>query len=85
VQRLGKVMHLSKSGKLILRSKTRVGTGFVTMDEELRSVGTVFDTFGPVGNPYISIKPSVDDPKRYVGRILYVDEETDPRRKRNEY
>ena len=85
MQRLGKVVHLSKSGRLILRSKTKARTGLIAMDEGLKSVGTVFDTFGPVENPYISVKPSVHDPGRYVGQILYVDEETEPRRKRNEY
>ena len=85
MQRLGKVVHLSKSGRLILRSKTKARTGLVAMDEGLKSVGTVFDTFGPVENPYISVKPSVHDSERYVGQILYVDEETEPRRKRNEY
>ena len=85
MQRLGKVVHLSKSGRLILRAKTKARTGLVAMDEGLKTVGTVFDTFGPVVNPYISVRPSVQDPERYVGQILYVDEETEPRRKRNEY
>jgi len=85
MQRLGKVVHLSKSRRLILRSKSKARTGAVAMDEELRPVGTVLDTFGPVGNPYVSVKPSVNDPERYVECILYVDEQTEPRRKRNEY
>jgi len=85
MQRLGKVVHLSKSGRLVLRSKSKARTGAVAMDEDLRSVGAVLDTFGPVGNPYISVKPSVSDPERYVGHILYVDEQTEPQRKRNDY
>ncbi len=85
MQRLGKVKHLSKSGKLILRSKTKARTGLAVMDEALRSVGTVFDTFGSVENPYVSVRPSLKDPERYVGQILYISEEIEPRRKYNEY
>jgi len=85
MQRLGKVVHFSKSGRLILRSKMKARTGLVAMDEGLKSVGTVFDTFGPVESPYISVKPSVHDPERFVGQILYVEEDSEPRRKHNEH
>ena len=40
-------------------------------DENLRQVGTVFDIFGPVTLPYITVRPYVDEPKRYVNHVLY--------------
>lgn len=50
------------------------------MSQDLKRVGTVFDVFGPVDNPYISVKPSVRDPSHYVGQLLYVEENVDRRR-----
>jgi len=42
------------------------------VDENLKSVGTVFDVFGPVSSPYVAVKPSVEEPQRLVDRVLYV-------------
>ncbi len=80
VKRLGKVLHLSKSGRLILRSQTRVKLGSPALNQDLKAVGTVFDVFGPVENPYTSVKPSVRDPSQYVGKLLFVEESVERRR-----
>jgi len=85
MRRLGKVLHLSKSGKLILRSKAKVKPGTVALDENLKIVGIVFDDFGPVENPYVSVKPNIAEPKHYVGRVIYVEEDSRSRRKLDEY
>jgi len=67
------VLHLSGSGKLVLRTNVRVKVGTQVFDEELRLVGKMFDVFGPVGEPYVSIEPAVGDAERYVGRPLYLE------------
>jgi len=41
------------------------------VDEKLKPVGTVFDIFGPVSSPYVSVKPEMDDLHRLVNRVLY--------------
>jgi len=66
------VLHVSGSGKLILRTKIRVKAGIRVFDEELKSVGRIVDLFGPVKNPYVSVEPAVDELERYVGRPLYI-------------
>jgi RNA-binding protein len=71
VKRLGKVLHLSKSKKLILKTKVKVKTGTKVLVAKCKPVGQVFDIFGPIENPYVSIAPSVKDPDQYVGRVLY--------------
>jgi len=76
ISRLGKVLYLSKSGRLILRSRLRVKVGSAILTEDLRNIGNVFDIFGPVMNPYVSVKPAVREPSRYVGQLLYVEEST---------
>ena len=80
IKRLGKVLHISKSGRLVVRSQTEVKLGMAVVNQELRRIGVVFDIFGSVANPYISIKPSVRDLDQYVGQPLYVEESTERRR-----
>ncbi|MEM2921287.1 MAG: Gar1/Naf1 family protein [Candidatus Bathyarchaeia archaeon] len=75
MRRLGKVLHLTNSGRLVLRSKIKVKAGSTAFDEDLVPIGTVLEVFGPVGNPYVSIKPNVNNPGKYVGHVLYVDEQ----------
>jgi len=72
LKRLGKVLHLSSSRKLILRTKVKVKIGTEALGVKRNPIGTIFDIFGPVGNPYVSIKPSITDPDRYIGRIFYI-------------
>ena len=58
--------------------------GSVAFSQDLKNVGNVFDVFGPVENPYISVKPNVRDPNNYVGQLLYVDGGLEGRRSGNE-
>ncbi len=58
--------------------------GSVTFSQDLKNVGNVFDVFGPVENPYISVRPNVRDPNNYVGQLLYVEEGLKRRRSGNE-
>jgi len=73
--RLGKVLHLSKSGNLILRlesSSILPTTGSPVCDYKLVRVGTVGNIFGPVKGPYLSVQPSVESPSKLSGRVLYL-------------
>lgn len=58
--------------------------GSVIFSQDLKNVGKVFDVFGPVKNPYISVRPNVRDPNNYVGQLLYVEEGLERRRSGNE-
>ncbi len=74
MMRLGKVLHLSKSGNLILRLENwnLPPAGSPVCDYRLVRVGTVNEVFGPVKKPYLSVRPSVESPARLAGRILYL-------------
>ncbi len=71
LKRLGKILHLSNSKKLILRTALNVRTGAKVLIANGKPVGRIFDIFGPIKNPYISIDPSVKNPDQYIGRVLY--------------
>jgi len=71
--RVGSVLHIShSSGNLILKSKTDVRIGEAVRDNKGKRVGTIFDIFGPINDPYISIKTRTSNPERLVGTALYV-------------
>jgi len=71
--RVGSVLHIShSSGNLILKSKTDVRIGEAVRDNKGKRVGTIFDIFGPINDPYISIKTRTSNPERLVGAALYV-------------
>ena len=73
MRRLGKVLHLSKSGNLLLRLEQYPVPiiGARVCDYKLRSVGVVNNILGPVKTPYVSVKPIPSVDGALVGRILY--------------
>jgi RNA-binding protein len=44
----------------------------VVTDSKGERIGVVFDLFGPVGDPFISVKPSIKDPNRLIGEELFL-------------
>jgi RNA-binding protein len=72
LKRLGKVLHLSNSKKLVLRTKIKLKIGTKVLSSKRKPIGTVFDIFGQVRNPYLSIKPSISDPDHYIDQVLYI-------------
>ena len=73
MRRLGKVLHLSKSGNLLLRLEQYPVPiiGAQVCDYKLRSVGVVNNILGPVKTPYVSVKPVASIDGTLVGRVLY--------------
>jgi len=71
--RLGKVLHVSRSsGNLILKAGKMARIGAAVLDSAGRRVGTLFDIFGPVSNPFAAVKPEIDEPGRYVGELIFL-------------
>jgi RNA-binding protein len=58
LKRLGKVLHLSTHGNLIIRSDDgalpRMNSSVLT--KKMEKIGTVYDIFGPEKAPYISVR-----------------------------
>lgn len=75
MRRLGKVLHVSSRGSIVLRTdKTPpIGKEARVFDKKAQEVGFVIDVFGPVKSPYVSIRPKKSlDPKKFVGQMLYL-------------
>jgi len=76
LRKLGKVLHLTPSNNLILRAKVDINAIGATVVSSLSDkVGIIHDVFGPVAMPYVSVKPLVKDPSKFVGKFLYLLEE----------
>lgn len=72
MKRIGKVLHLSKNNNWILRTKVKPILHKNVFDEKLKKIGKIFDIFGPVTMPYISVKPLVMNPEKYLAQVLYI-------------
>ena len=72
MQRLGLVLHVSPSRKIIVKVQHTPRIGETVVDENLKPVGKVFDIIGPVSAPYAAISPSTREFERQVNKMLYV-------------
>jgi len=75
LRRLGKVLHISNRGSIIIRTEKTppVGRQTIVMDKKAQEVGTIIDVFGPVKNPYVAFKPNRGyNPQKLVGQMLYL-------------
>jgi RNA-binding protein len=75
MKRLGKVLHVSKRGFLILKTdKTpAMGDRSVVVNKNAEKIGAIVDVFGPVKTPYVAVRPlDKKSAEKLVGQILYL-------------
>jgi RNA-binding protein len=81
LQRLGRVLHISPSRNIITKIENIPRIGETVVDENLRTVGKIFDMFGPVGSPYVAIRPTILKPEGLTNKMLYISPQRGERRK----
>jgi rRNA processing protein Gar1 len=81
LQRIGCVLHISSNKNLILKAEKTPRIGDKVVNEHLKSVGTVFDVFGPTSSPYVAVKPNSEKTQNLVNHVLYAIPST-PKKKR---
>lgn len=75
MKELGKILHLSNRGRIILRSHQTPALGLSVFNSHHKKVGFIHDVFGPTKDPYISVKIRASNSKNFekrVGETLYV-------------
>lgn len=83
MKRVGKVLHISKAGRIIVKSRMKLFPGTLLYDVSGRAVGIVIDLIGPVAAPFVVAKPLVPNADKLVGGSLYVrDRDVSPRGRR---
>ncbi len=73
MQKVGVVLHLAKSGRLIVKaSVTDIKVGTLLYDMKGKRVAKVAEVFGPVKEPYLSCIPLTDRVKKLEGQEVYI-------------
>jgi RNA-binding protein len=55
--------------------------GETIVDENLKTVGKIFDLFGPVSSPYVAVRPTILKPEELTNKTLYISPQRGERRK----
>ena len=74
VGEIGEVMHLAKSGRLIVKLNTAgavLRAGELLVDGSGKRVGRVAELIGPVSAPYASVIPMSDRTGRLAGTKVF--------------
>ncbi|HEX7032512.1 MAG TPA: Gar1/Naf1 family protein [Nitrososphaera sp.] len=74
VGEIGEVMHLAKSGRLIVKLNSAgagIKAGELLVDGSGKRVGKVAELIGPVSAPYASVIPMTDRTRRLVGSKVF--------------
>jgi len=72
LERIGKILHITSDKNIILKAENRARIGDRVVDENLNPIGKIFDIFGPVSSPYVSVKADTENFQSSTDRILYV-------------
>ncbi|HXQ91519.1 MAG TPA: Gar1/Naf1 family protein [Nitrososphaerales archaeon] len=75
MQEAGTVLHLARSGRLIVKASSPSREGTILVDDKGRRAGKVLELIGPVDAPYLSVQPFTERIERIVGTKLYIGEE----------
>jgi RNA-binding protein len=71
---VGEVMHLAKSGRLIVRLQKdgkNIKSGELLVDANGKRIGKVIEVIGPVNAPYASVAPFTDRIKKIIGTSVF--------------
>jgi len=72
LQRLGKVLHVTPSQNIVVKTDKTPKIGSAVVNENLKIVGKIFDVIGPVSSPYAVVKPTINEPKQLTNEPLYL-------------
>ncbi len=72
MQRLGRVVNVTSSQNLVVKTEKAPKIGSSVVDESLKTIGRVFDVIGPVTSPYAVVKPTVREPEKLASKQLYL-------------
>jgi RNA-binding protein len=62
---------MSPTRNIIVKLENMPRIGETVVDENLKSIGRVFDILGPVSSPYAAVRPVIQNAEKYMNRMLY--------------
>jgi RNA-binding protein len=72
LQRLGRILNVTPSQNIIVKTDKTPKIGSTVIDENLKDIGKVFDIIGPVSSPYAVVKPTVKEAEKLISKQLYL-------------
>jgi RNA-binding protein len=72
LQRLGRVLNVTPSQNIVVKTDKAPQIGSAVVDENLKVVGKIFDIIGPVSSPYAVVKPAIKEPEKLTNKQLYL-------------
>jgi len=72
LQRLGKVLHVTPSQNIIVKTDKTPKIGSAVINEKMKVVGKIFDVIGPLSSPYVIVRPATNEPKKLTDKKLYL-------------
>ena len=72
MQRLGRVLNVTPSQNIVVKTENTPKIGSAVVDENLKIVGKIFDIIGPVSSPYAVVKPALREPEKLSDKQLYL-------------
>jgi len=65
---IGKIIHLAKSGRLIIQLRQIAFEGQVIIDDKNIKIGKIMEIIGSVSKPYASALPLINITKYHIGK-----------------
>jgi RNA-binding protein len=72
LQRLGRILNVTPSQNIVVKTEKTPKVGSTVIDENLKVVGRVFDIIGPVSSPYAIVKPTIKETEKLINKQLYL-------------
>jgi RNA-binding protein len=73
MERIGEIVHLAKSGRLIVKVGDNINHNLIgqsLIDDKGSKVGKIIELIGPVKSPYASVIPTINS-KYSIGGVVY--------------
>ncbi|MEW6222922.1 MAG: Gar1/Naf1 family protein [Candidatus Hadarchaeota archaeon] len=69
---LGKVLHLT-AREIIVKGEKTPKLGITAVNSKNRTIGRIYEIFGPINSPYISIRPASGFSKKDLEGLVGAD------------
>ena len=83
MQEVGEVLHLAKSGRVIVRLSQVIKEGQILCDKDGHKIAKVTELIGPVSNPYASCIPLSNNIKKFISSKIFALEYTQAPARKN--
>ena len=71
MQEVGEILHLARSGRVIVRLSKVVAQDQILCDESSTKIAKVTELIGPVAKPYASAISLTNNIKKFVGKKMF--------------